>query len=65
MHNRVELDIKMSEQLGACKIALVSSNDIVFGMTRMYEMMMDNAPQTVKTFRDIEEAKNWPGTPKI
>ena len=64
MHQRVNLDKDIEEQLGKCKIALVSSNELVFGMSRMYEMLMDNATPEVRSFRHINETVQWLGIEK-
>ena len=64
MHKRVELDLDIEKQLGKCKIALVTSNELVFGMSRMYEMLMDNAIPEVRSFRNINEAILWMGIEK-
>ena len=47
--------------LNASRIAIVSSSDIVFGMSRMYETLMDDASVTVRTFKEMESAKSWLG----
>ena len=49
------------KKLNASRIAIVSSSDIVFGMSRMYEALMDNAAVTVRTFKEMEQAKTWLG----
>ena len=52
-----------NEKLNAGRIAIVSSNDIVYGMTRMYEILMDDASVSVRTFKTMEEAMTWLGLP--
>jgi len=50
-----------SRKLNASRIAIVSSSDIVFGMSRMYEILMDDADVTVRAFRNMDEATSWLG----
>lgn len=64
IQKRIHLDKKLKIPLGECKLAIVSSANLVFGMTRMYEMLMDDAPPTVQTFKNFDEAINWLGIPK-
>lgn len=64
IQKRVDLDKKLDIQLGKCKIAIVSSDELVFGMTRMYEMLMDDATPTVRTFKNFDDTINWLGIPK-
>jgi hypothetical protein len=45
------------------RFAIVSSSDLVFGMTRMYETLMNDAGVKVRTFRSMDEAKTWLGLP--
>ena len=64
MQRRANLDRQMEEAIGDCKIALVSSNELVYGMTRMYEIMMNDALPSVHTFKNIDDAIDWLGIPK-
>jgi hypothetical protein len=43
------------------KTALVSSDDFVYGMSRMYEMFAETAGQKVQiqVFRSLEDARAW------
>jgi len=41
------------------KLAIVAARDDVFGMARMYQTLRSDAPQMLRVFRDITEAKNW------
>lgn len=50
-------------RLDAGRIAIVSSSDIVFGMARMYEILMEDAAVSVRTFKTMEEAMKWLGLP--
>ncbi|MCP3875060.1 MAG: hypothetical protein GY699_18150 [Desulfobacteraceae bacterium] len=43
------------------KTAIVSSDDLIFGLSRMYELNKDedNLPFKTRTFRDIDKAYKW------
>jgi len=58
------------EQIRGAKLAVVAVNEIVYGMSRMLELLMDSSPVAEKlrergaygemnVFRDIEEARSW------
>jgi hypothetical protein len=47
-------------QGGKSKGALVVSRDLDYGMSRMYEMLMEGATtSTITVFKNIDEAKKW------
>jgi hypothetical protein len=48
-------------RLDTSRIAIVATNNVVFGMARMYETFMEGADVTVRTFRDMAEAEAWLG----
>ncbi len=50
-------------QLDDSLIAIVADNDYIFGMARIYESLMDGAPVTVRTFREMCAAHAWLGLP--
>ena len=39
--------------------ALVTANDVVFGMARMYSLMSDTFDQRFAVFRSMTEAERW------
>ncbi len=41
------------------RLAIVLSDDVAFGMARMYQMLTESTMDDVGVFRDIEEAKSW------
>jgi hypothetical protein len=41
--------------------ALVAPRDLVFGLARMYESLRADAPESLRSFRTIEEARRWLG----
>ena len=63
MRERVARDQSMEKGLVAGRIALVSSSRHVYGMTRMYEILIRGAFPAVRTFQELEEATEWLGLP--
>lgn len=41
------------------KLAFVVANKLGLGMTRMYEILSDDPPQTSSVFNDFEKARQW------
>jgi hypothetical protein len=39
--------------------AIVTNNDLVFGMARMYSVFAESAGAVVEVFRDMEAASRW------
>jgi len=51
---------KIWGQGGRSKAALVVSNDLDFGLSRMYQIMMEGATSsTIEVFKDITAARRW------
>lgn len=46
------------------KVAIVTSRDVDFGLSRMYEVLREHPETEVRVFRDYEEAYAWVGAPK-
>ncbi len=44
---------------GGHTLAIVATEDIIFGMARMYEMLTEENVRSVQVFRDIDEATRW------
>lgn len=46
---------------GPGKTALVASSDVLFGLNRMYQSLVEieNLPHSVQTFRSMDEAIAW------
>ncbi len=40
-------------------VAVVGPTDLIFGLSRMYEMLADELPWKQSTFRTLSEAKSW------
>jgi hypothetical protein len=45
----------------AWKVAVVVSaeSDLMFGLSRMYELLREGSPEHVRVFRDIDAAERW------
>ena len=57
----VKQDALDAERLKGFKLAIVASDDVVFGMARMYQTMTQDNVFNVRIFRDLDEAKKWLG----
>ncbi len=45
---------------GENKAALIVSKDLDYGLSRMYQMLMDNTSQSkISIFKDMDEAEKW------
>lgn len=55
----VQQDGKDSERITFQRLALVLSDDVAFGMARMYQTLTGSRMANVGVFRDIEQAKAW------
>jgi hypothetical protein len=59
IHERVLFDKDLSDKLGEGKIAIVSSTDVVNGISKMYENLMKDSTIDVKTFMNMNDARRW------
>ena len=41
------------------KTAVFAPKDLPFGLSRMYEVMIDESPENFCVFKDIDKAKRW------
>ncbi len=41
--------------------AFVVDHDLLYGLARMYEMIAEKIPTTIRIFKDMEQAENWLG----
>lgn len=39
--------------------AIVADEDLIYGLSRMYEMMTDDLPTITRIFRNIDDAQKW------
>jgi hypothetical protein len=44
---------------GEARLALIADSDLMFGLSRMYQMMAVELPQPIMIFRTLEEGENW------
>ena len=40
-------------------VAIVTDNNVVFGMARMYQILCEELPVRIGVFRDLDEAEVW------
>ena len=57
----VNLSVKYAKKTFSGKSAIVGSDDLTYGLSRMYEIAAENAklPFETQTFRDIDKAYKW------
>ncbi len=53
------LDIEASKVNPKMLVAVVGDRDIVFGLSRMWEVFVDDAPLNTSVFRTLEDAEAW------
>jgi len=59
----VELDAEYAKQQHApSRLAIVAPSDLIFGMSRMYQMFSELNPNSIRVFRDLSDAEEWLGT---
>ncbi len=56
-----DLIITYSARIGPSKTAVVVSHDAVYGMTRMFQVFVDNTSLDIAIFRDLKKALQWLG----
>lgn len=54
-------DRQHAPSFGACKLAIVASQDAAFGMSRMYQQFADPIRSNVGVFKTYAEALVWLG----
>ena len=58
-----QLSLMVQQRLGGNRIgfktAIVAPEDLNFGISRMYEMMSDDSPESVSVFREWADALAW------
>ncbi len=60
--NRIVAQDKRQEPLfDKSKCAVVTTDDLVYGMSRMWEILSDDTRLTTEVFRDINDALKWLG----
>ena len=59
VREKVDFDRNLISTLGPAKWAFVAPSDLVFGLARVYQALMDDLPIQVNTFRDLGAATAW------
>jgi len=54
-----EVARRFDERAGGVRMAVFAPGDLVFGLARMYSMMVDTLQREVRVFRDAAEARAW------
>ena len=44
---------------GAARVAIVAAVDVVYGLSRVFEVYRESKDVTVQVFRDLDEALRW------
>ena len=57
----IELYRKLHGRLGYGQYALVTNSQVIYGMSRMYQIMAERMPFVVEVFREKEVALRWLG----
>ena len=52
---------KATPNVPGAKRAIVVASEVAFGMARMFQIIREDAPEEVRVFRDIDEARRWLG----
>ena len=50
---------KLAGRKPGYKVALVSEQDLIYGMARMYQAIAEFLPITLRVFRDFQAAEDW------
>jgi len=59
MLRMVELDNAHAARLGEGMVAIVAPEDLMFGISRMFQIVTDSSPWQVSVFRTTHEARRW------
>ena len=59
VRNMVQLDARESGKVRSHRLALVVSQEVAYGMARMYQALSEPHIGGVAVFRDIDEARAW------
>jgi hypothetical protein len=50
-------DFSQMRQVGP--LAVVTDSDVLYGMTRMYQILCDDLPMEIGVFRNLDQASEW------
>jgi hypothetical protein len=53
--------VRLNPFWAGARRALVITNDVLFGMARMYQILKDESPDELQIFRNMEDALQWLG----
>ena len=59
IHLFMDQEISLKPILKGCRLAIVTSSDLHFGLTRMFIVEMGETESSMQVFRDMDEAKAW------
>ena len=59
IRQKVRVDTDLMPKLGSARWAFVATRDVVYGLARMYQVLMEGTSIEVQTFRDLEMAEAW------
>jgi hypothetical protein len=51
--------VKLNPFGAGARRAVVVTNDVVFGMARMYQILTDESPDELQIFRKVDDALQW------
>ncbi len=54
---------ELEDRIGDTRWAIVSNNNVVYGLTRMFIAVTEGSRVEVGVFRDIQDARTWLGLP--
>lgn len=55
------MDEESVEMVKEHRLAIVATEDVIFGMARMYQLQTEKAKPNVQIFRDLQPAREWLG----
>jgi hypothetical protein len=53
--------VRLNPFWAGARRALVITNDVLFGMARMYQILKDESPDELQIFRNMDDALQWLG----
>ncbi len=59
IRSKVAIDKALLPKVGSARWAIVATQDAVFGLARMFQIMMDETSVEVGTFRNRGDAEAW------
>ncbi len=65
VRSMVSTDARHASKLQDYRLAIVASQEVVFGMARMYAILAERHVPNVSVFRDYLDAARWLGFPLV